>query len=93
MAITWSVPITNVNTQTKRTDVSATRTDSSLPTTPAVYFFSNTPIGTAAERLLLLNSIKAAVVADAARVTTVQGIVTDLEQAGKTALETWEGAR
>jgi hypothetical protein len=93
MAINWDIKITNVNVVSKRGDITATRTDSVSALAPQVYFSQNTLIGTPQDRTLLLNSIKAEVVAATAKEIAVKSVITDLEQAGKTALETWEGTR
>ena len=93
MSIAWSIEITNVQVATKRADVTATRTDSVSPLPPQVYSFTNTPIGTEAERTNLLNTIKAEVVKRVAADAAVAATVSDLEAAGKTALEAWELTR
>lgn len=93
MSITWNIEITNVQVVSKRADVTATRTDSADPTAPQVYSFAQTPIGTANERAVLLNTIKAEVAARAGKDAQIVAVVTDLEQTGKTALETWETTR
>ena len=93
MAITWSIEITNVNTESKRATVTATRTDTESALAPAVYRFQNTPIGTSAERVSLLNTIKAKVVEDADHATAVNAVITDLEQTGISNLEAWEATR
>jgi len=92
MAINWDLNITNVNVQTSRATVTATRTDSESALPPQTYSFQQTPIGPA-DRVGLLNTIKQKVEEDAAKQVAVDAIITDLEQAGKAALETWEATR
>jgi hypothetical protein len=93
MAITWDIQISNVDVARRRGDVTATRTDSesSLPT--EVYAFTAVPLETPQQRLALLNTIKARVVERAEHDASVEAIVTDLEDQGKTALEAWELTR
>ena len=94
MAITWNVTISNVNVDTKRADVTATRTDDSTdPDTVDTYSFKNTPIETSSQRLIVLNSIKAAVEADASLDTSVSTLISDMETSAKTNLEDWEATR
>jgi hypothetical protein len=60
---------------------------------PEVYTYRYAPIGTSADRTKLLNAIKAEVVARAAHQTSVEAVVTSLEEDGKDALEAWELTR
>lgn len=93
MAISWDIQITSVNVVSKRGDITATRTDSESALQPQTYSFMQTPIGTAQERTLLLNSIKAEVEKTASHNAAVDAVITDLEQTGKSALEAWEATR
>lgn len=93
MAITWDVKITNVNVQSKRADVIATRTDSASALPPQVYSMQNTPIGTAAERLLVLNTIKEWTTAARTKVDAANAVVLTMEQDAKVNLEAWELTR
>ncbi|RPJ25492.1 MAG: hypothetical protein EHM35_15500 [Planctomycetaceae bacterium] len=93
MAITWEIKITNVQVATKRANVTATRTDGASALPPQVYSFTEVPIGTPAERLSLINTIKTRVTERASHNAQVEDTVADLEAAGKTALESWELTR
>jgi len=93
MAISWDIQITNVNVTTQRGDVTATRTDSESALAPQVYQFNNTPIGTGPDRVLLLNTIKQKVEERATHDASVDAVITDLEQTGKSQLEAWEATR
>ena len=93
MAITWDVKISNINLNNGRGDVTATRTDSESALAPRVHMMSNTPLGTAAQRTLALNTIKEwdeSIVTNKANVET---FLDSLEQSAKTNLETWELTR
>ena len=93
MAISWDIDITNVNLQSQRGDVTATRTDDQSALAPQTYRFQATPLGTPADRALLLDSIKSKVVEDATKKAQVDAFIATLEQDGKAALEAWEATR
>ena len=93
MAISWDIQITNVNVQSGRGNVTATRTDNESALPPDVYSFSNTPIKEPADRISLLNTIKQEVEKTASHNAQVDAIITDLEQSGKVQLEDWELTR
>jgi hypothetical protein len=93
MSISWEIQITNVNITTQRGDVTATRTDSESALPPQVYQFNNTPIGTGPDRVLLLNTIKSEVEKKALHDASIEAVITDLEQTGKSQLEAWEATR
>jgi len=99
MAINYDVQISNVNIAAKRADVTFTRTDTESALAPQTYSFQNTiiagesPAETLAIRLSLLNTVKAEVVKADEKQTSIEAMITDLEQAGKSALEAWEATR
>ena len=93
MAINWDIKLSNVNLQSKRADITFTREDTESALTPQTYSYRNVLIETAEQRVSLLNSVKAKVEADATKQTTVDALITDLEQAGKSNLEAWEATR
>ena len=93
MAINWEISIINVNVQTGRATVTATRTDTNSTLAPSVYSFTACPIKTSAERTSLLNTIKQKVLEDATHAAEVDAVISGLEQDGKSALEAWEATR
>ena len=93
MAITWDILIKNVNLQSKRGDVQATRTDSTSSLPPHNYSMQNTPLETDADRILVLNTIKEWEESVAAKETAVNAFIDTLEQTAKTNLENWELSR
>ena len=93
MSINWDIQITNVNVESGRGNVTATRTDSESSLPPEVYRYNNTPIKETADRVKLLNSIKQNVEERKAHNAQVDDIITDLEQSGKVHLEDWELTR
>lgn len=93
MSISWDVKITQVNLNSKRGTVVATRTDDQSASPPRVHVLSNTPLETAYNRTKVLDTIKEwdeAVVANAA---AAEVFIDSLDQIGKTDLETWELTR
>lgn len=93
MAITWDVEITNVNIITERASVTATRTDDAVTDPPRKYSFDQTPIGTAADRISLLNTIKQKDEDAVTQKTNIDNLVSGWEQTAKADLETWETIR
>ena len=99
MAINYDIDINNVNVLAKRADVTVTRTDTESSLTPQTYSFQNTPVAgatsaeTTAIRVGLLNTVKAKVVEDDEKQTTIEAMITDLEQTAKSILEAWEATR
>jgi len=99
MAINYDPQISNVNLESKRADVTFTRTDTESSLAPQVYSFQNTiiagdtPTETTAIRVGLLNTVKAKVVEDDEKHTAIEAMITDLEQTAKSILEAWEATR
>lgn len=93
MAISWDVQITNVNLQSKRGDVTATRTDDQSALAPRVHSMQSTPLETTQDRTRVLDTIKEWDEAAVAKETQVETFIDNLEQLGKTNLETWELTR
>jgi alkylhydroperoxidase family enzyme len=93
MAITWEVKITNVNLDSNRATVTATRTDDGSSEDPQVYSFNNVPLETGPERAAILASIKAKCEERAAKATAISTWVDTLETTGMTELEAWELTR
>ena len=93
MAITWDVSISNVNLQSKRGDVSATRTDSESALPPRHYSMRNTPLETSEDRIRVLDTIKEWDTKSANDKIAIEEFIDDLEQSGKTNLENWELTR
>lgn len=93
MAVTWDIDIYNVDVDSQRADVRATRTDDQLEPASKTYAYSKVPLGTAQERQSILDQIKAQVGADALRAASVSAFVDTLEADGKTNLEAWELTR
>ena len=93
MSISWDISIANVNVQSGRANVTATRTDSESSLPSQVYSFNDTPIKTTQERALLLATIKAEVEKQVIKDAQIAAIITDLEQSGKSNLEDWEALR
>ena len=93
MAITWDIQISNVNLTNGRGDITATRTDSESALAPRVHRMTNTPISTAADRVLALNTIKEWDTTASEKLTNVATFLDNLEQSAKTNLETWELTR
>ena len=93
MAITWDIQITNVNLSNGRGNITATRTDSESALAPRVHLMTNTPISTAAERALALNTIKEWDTTASDKLANVATFLDNLEQSAKTNLETWELTR
>jgi len=99
MAINYDVNINNVNVLAKRADVTFTRTDTESALAPQTYSFQNTiiagatPAETTAIRQSLLNTVKAEVVKADEKLDVIEAMITDLKQAGKSALEAWEATR
>ena len=99
MAIEWELKISTVNITAKRADVSFIRTDTESTLAPQTYSYKqtviagDTPEETAILRQKLLDGVKFNVMKDAERNSNVDALVTNLEQAGKAALETWEAGR
>ena len=92
MAINWDIQITEVNLDLGRADVVATRTDTATGKSKT-YTLDNTPAATAAERQQILAWLKEQVLTDESRDATVAAFLTNLEQAAKSSLETWEAER
>ena len=90
MAISWDLQITNVNVNSKRANVSFTRTDSESALPPWKYSFSNTIIETQEQRANLLNQAWNAWQGEVEKQTNINNFITDLEQLGKTNLEARE---
>lgn len=90
MAINWEVKITAVNTETKRGDVIATRTDTVSAEEPQVYRLQNTPLETPQDRQLVLSTIKGYVVQKELQDSEVADFLSTLEQTAKVNLEQWE---
>ena len=93
MAIDWQLKVSNANVQAKRADVTFTRTDSESSLAPQTYSFANTIIETAEQRAALLDIVKAEVVKAEEKQASIDVFITNLEQAGKSALEAWEATR
>lgn len=93
MAISWEIEITNVNLESKRGNVIATRTDTESALEPQVYTMTNTPLETAEDRTLVLNTIKDWVVARADNDAAIEAFIDNLEQMGMANLNTWELTR
>ena len=93
MAITWDIKISNVSTASKRATVTFTRTDTESTLAPQTYSFQNTYIETPAQRTALMDTVKNEVLARETKDTDIAALVTNLEQAGIAALETWEASR
>jgi len=93
MAINWDIKISNVNVQSKRANVTFTRTDTESTGAPKTYSFANTYVETPEQRISLLNTVKQEVENDATRQADIDILISDLEQAGKSNLETWETTR
>ena len=93
MAIDWQLKISNANVQAKRADVTFTRTDSESALAPQTYPFANTIIETQAQRIALLEIVKAEVIKAEEKQASIDAFITNLEQTGKSALEAWEATR
>ena len=93
MAITWDVVITNVNLESNRATISATRTDSELTDSPQVYSFQQVPLETGPQRAAILTTIQTKCEERAADDTAIQTWIDTLEQSGKSSLEAWELTR
>jgi len=93
MAITWDVVITNVNLDSNRATISATRTDSELTDPPQVYLFQQVPLETGPQRAAIQETIKTKCEERAADDTAIATWIDTLEQAGKSNLEAWELTR
>lgn len=99
MAIEWELKISTVNIAAKRADVFFTRTDTESTLAPQTYSYKqtliagDTPEETAAIRQKLLDTVKINVLKDEEKNTNVENMITNLEQVGKAALETWEAER
>jgi len=93
MAINWDLDISNVNTESKRANVTLTRTDTESSLAPQTYSFQSTLIETGPQRVGLLDTVKAEVVKAENKQTAIESLITDLEQAGKANLEAWEATR
>lgn len=93
MAITWDVEISNVNLDSKRGDVRATRTDDQSALEPHVYTMQNTPLETPEQRAKVLDTIKEWEVAATEKKAQIDAFIDTLEQTAKTNLENWELTR
>ena len=99
MAIEWELKISTVNVAAKRADASFTRTDTESTLAPQTYSYKqtvvtgDTPEETAILRQKLLDTVKFNVMKDEEQNSIVEAMITNLEQAGKAALETWEAGR
>lgn len=93
MAVTWNISLRNVDVAAKRADVQATRTDDQIEGGPRPYTYQGVPIGTAEERVAILNQIKSQVEKDALAAAQVSAFVDTLEADGKSNLENWELTR
>lgn len=86
MAITWEVSITNVNVNTKRADITATRTDSSTGVVET-YSFRNAIVGTTQERQALLDLVWQNHLNYISSQSAIDVFISGLEQSAKTNLE------
>jgi len=93
MAITWNIQIANVNLNSKRCDISATRTDSESALDPRSYKMRNTPIETAQQRTLALQTIKNLDDAAVSEASSVSTFLDSLEQSAIANLDAWELTR
>jgi len=93
MAISWNLEITNVNLLSKRGNVMAVRTDSESALSPRVYNMQNTPLETTQDRVQVLDTIKEWDESFVSKAAAVEVFIDNLEQLGKTNLETWELTR
>ena len=89
MAITWNVKITNVDVVKKRANVSFTRVDDVTQATEN-YNFSKVIIETTAQRTALLNLVWQKHLDAVSEQSTIDAFITNLEQLGKSNLETRE---
>lgn len=92
MAINWDINITKVDLELGRADIVATRTDVATGKSKT-YTMDNTPAATVEQRQAILAWLKEQVLTDEIREATFASFLTNLEQAAKSALETWEAER
>jgi len=89
MAITWTVDIRNVNVDQKRADVTFMRTDDVTSATES-YNFSKAILETTAQRVALLDLVWQKHLDEVADQTAIDAFITNLEQLGKSNLESRE---
>jgi len=85
MAISWTTKITNVNTASKRADVSFTRLDDATGDT-WTKSFSNDMVETTAQRLALCEQTWEAWQLELSKRADIATLITNLEQAGNSNL-------
>ena len=90
MAITWDITRANVDVQSKRADITFTRTDSENPEAPWSMTYHGVIIGTQAERIALLNYVWSAWQAYQTKQTQIDAFLDSLEQSAKNNLEARE---
>ena len=93
MAVTWDIEISNVNLQSGRGTVRATRTDSESALEPRTYTLSNTPMQDSTARLKILNTIKEWDETAVSNAAAIESFIDGLEQSAKVNLEAWEETR
>jgi len=99
MAINWEPEISNVKVSAKRATITFTRTDTESSLAPMKFSFSNaiiagaTPEETQAIRQALLETVKNKVLEAEQETARINEMITNLEQAAKSALESWEASR
>ncbi len=90
MAITWEVKISNVDVAAKRATVVAIRTDDADADATEIYRFNKVVLDSASDRTSLLNTIWAKHLVSIDDQTAKDDFITNLEQLGKTNLESRE---
>ena len=90
MAISWDIKLTNVNTQSKRADVTATRTDDQSTIIEPPYSFTQVILETPAQRSAFLDTVWNKHLAWLAKQTEIETFIDNLEQQGKANLEARE---
>jgi hypothetical protein len=90
MAISWNVDITNVNVNSKRADITFTRTDDQSALAPWVHPYKSVIIETGPQRAALLNQVWSEWQDEISKQAAIDAFITDMEQAGKANLEARE---
>jgi len=90
MAISWDTQISKVNVVSKKGDVSFKRSDSETPANDWSISFSQVPLETTAERLALLDTAWTEWQAELANRSSIDALVTNLEQLANANLDARE---
>jgi len=99
MAINWDSKISDVKVSAKRATITFTRTDTESALAPIEFSFSNAiiagdnPEETQVIRQALLETVKSKVLEAEQETIRISEMITNLEQAAKSALESWEASR